>query len=123
MERRSGIWGIGIYLPETVRHNDWWPQSVVDQMRKRALHRTERVPLPITEGVRRALDAQERYKNDPFNGAVERRVMNAEERSSDMETAAAARALENAQVEPGEIDAVISHTVCPDYLAGPTGAI
>jgi 3-oxoacyl-[acyl-carrier-protein] synthase-3 len=123
MERRAGIWGIGTYLPEKVRGNDWWPPSLVDQFRKRALHRTERVPLALSEGVRRALEAQEQYKDDPFNGAIERRVMKDDERSSDMEIIAAQRALENAKVAPSEIDAVISHTVCPDYIAGPTGAI
>jgi 3-oxoacyl-[acyl-carrier-protein] synthase III len=119
----AGIFGIGVYLPDTVRRNDWWPESVVKRWREKLVHRVERLPIPLTEGVQRALDAMSALKNDAFNGSVERRVMNAEQWSSEMETIAAQRALDDAGVAPSEIDAVISFTVCPDYLCGPTGAV
>jgi 3-oxoacyl-[acyl-carrier-protein] synthase-3 len=106
-----------------VRRNDWWPEPIVARWREKALHRVEKLPIPLTDGVQLALDAMTRLRNDPFAGSVQRRIMGGEEWSSEMETAAARLALEDAQVDPREIDAVISFTVVPDYIAGPTGCI
>jgi 3-oxoacyl-[acyl-carrier-protein] synthase-3 len=119
----AGILGIGVYLPETVRRNDWWPAHVVQRWREKALHRVEQLPLPRTEGVERALAAMAEYRDDPFNGAVERRVMAPDEWSSEMELAAAREALERSGVAAAAIDALISFTVVPDYLSVPTGAV
>lgn len=119
----AGILGIGVYLPETVRRNDWWPEEVVSVWRKRALHRVEELPLPRTPGVDAAFAAMNEVRNDPFNGAVERRVMGDEQRSSEMEIEAVRRALDDAGVAASEIDAIVSFSLCPDYLSSPTGAI
>src|SRR5437868_2627100 len=105
-----GILGIGVYLPETVRRNDWWPESVVARWRDKALHRVEHLPVALTDGVQRALDAMAEFRDDPFNGSVERRVMRDDEWSSEMETQAAERALADARVDAGQIDALISYS-------------
>jgi 3-oxoacyl-[acyl-carrier-protein] synthase-3 len=123
MTRPAGIYGIGIYTPETVRTNDWWPASVADKWRGRALHNVEKLQIEVTEGVKAARAAMAEYADDPFHGAHERRVMKPEQLSSEMEIVAAQRALENAGVSANDIDQLISFTVCPDYLSGPTGAI
>lgn len=120
---QAGILGIGVYLPETVRRNDWWPDHVVAKWKEKALHRVDHVPIPLTPGVEAALAAMNELREDPFNGAVERRVMADDQLSSEMEIEAARRALADAKVDASEIDGVISFTVCPDYLSGPTGAI
>jgi 3-oxoacyl-[acyl-carrier-protein] synthase-3 len=119
----AGILGIGVYLPETVRRNDWWPEHVVARWREKALHRVDSLPIPRTEGVERALAAMNELRDDPFNGAVERRVMAPEQWSSEMELAAAREALERSGIAPEQIDALISFTVVPDYLSVPTGAV
>jgi 3-oxoacyl-[acyl-carrier-protein] synthase-3 len=119
----AGILGVGIYLPETIRHNDWWPATVVDRWRHKALHNIDNISLARTDGVERALAEMAKLSDDPFNGAVERRVMRPDELSSEMEIEAGKRALKNACVRPEEIDMLITFSVCPDYLAGPWGAI
>jgi 3-oxoacyl-[acyl-carrier-protein] synthase-3 len=119
----AGVYGLGVYLPETIRRNDWWPESVVARWREKALHRVEQLPLPRSQGVDLALAAMNAMRDDPFGGAVERRVMRDDQWSSEMETEAARQALANARVDPMEIDAVVSFTVCPDYLCGPTGGV
>jgi 3-oxoacyl-[acyl-carrier-protein] synthase-3 len=120
---QAGILGIGVYVPETVRGNDWWPEHTVAKWRDRPLHKIENIAIPRTAGVEAALAAMNELRSDPFNGAVQRHVMGPNQTSSEMETEAARRALADAKVDPSEIDAVISYTMCPDYLAGPTGAI
>lgn len=119
----AGILGIGVYLPETVRKNDWWPDHVVSRWKEKALHRVHSLPIERTPGVDAALEAMNALSNDPFNGAVERRVMRIDQLSSEMEVEAAKRALDDAKVAASEIDGIISYTVCPDYLCGPTGAV
>jgi len=117
----AGILGIGFHLPETVRRNDWWPEAVVSRWRERALHRVKQLPLPRSDGVERALAAMNALRGDPFNGAVERRVMAPEQWASEMEVPAAREALERSGVPASEIDMVISFGVVPDYLSAPTG--
>lgn len=120
----AGILGIGVYLPETIRRNDWWPDHVVSKWKDKAMHRrADEVPLARTPGVEAALRAMAELHDDPFGGSVERRVMKDDELSSDMEIVAARRALESAKVAASEIDAIISFTFCPDYLSCPTGAV
>ena len=34
-----GIHSIGLFLPERVRANDWWPADEVDRWRERMAHR------------------------------------------------------------------------------------
>jgi 3-oxoacyl-[acyl-carrier-protein] synthase-3 len=118
----AGILGIGVHLPDTVRRNDWWPEAIVARWRERALHRVEKLPLPRTAGVDRALAAMNALRDDPFNGAVERRVMTTEQWSSEIEIPAAREALLRSGVPASEIDLVISFSVVPDYLSAPTGS-
>lgn len=123
---RAGILGLGAYVPSIVRKNDWWPESVTSVWKRRALHlieRLEKIPVAHKPGMEAALEAMNLHRDDPFNGAVERRVMRDDEKSSDMEIAAAREALRDADVDPSEIDGVISFTLVPDHLCGPTGAV
>ena len=122
-EYGAGILGVGVYLPQTIRRNDWWPESIVARWREKALHRVEQLPIPRTEGVELALAAMNRMRNDPFGGSIERRIMREDECSSEMEVAAAREAIRNAGVDPMEIDALVSFTACPDYLGGPSGGV
>src|SRR5262245_38623146 len=123
MESRAGIWGIGAYLPENVRRNDWWPESVLARWREKAMHKVDSVAAPMTDGVQRRLAAMMKYKGDMFNGAKERRIMRADQTSSDMEVEAARKALENAQCDPSEIDAIVVYSACADYLAAPNACV
>jgi 3-oxoacyl-[acyl-carrier-protein] synthase-3 len=123
MTTNAGILGIGVHLPKEIRRNDFWPESILSRWREKAMHRVEAPATAASEGVQRALAGMSRYKGDLFNGAVERRVMGENETSSQMETAAAREAIERSGVDPMDIDAVITFSVCPDFLCGPTGCL
>lgn len=118
-----GIYGIGAYLPEEVRTNDWWAERVRESWRERSSGKLDR-PADhagelATEGGKLVLEAMERYRDDPFKGSRERRVMPDGMRTSEMEIAAARQAIERAGVPREEIDFVLATTSLPDYLMVP----
>src|SRR4051812_35696889 len=102
-----GILGIGSFLPDQVRRNDWWPRPLVDAWRSKRINRMTRGAVPegmaATDGIRLVLEEMEKLAGDPFDGGVERRVMPEGMTSCDMETLAAQRALADAAIAPGEI--------------------
>ncbi|HWE31511.1 MAG TPA: 3-oxoacyl-[acyl-carrier-protein] synthase III C-terminal domain-containing protein [Polyangia bacterium] len=119
MEKSIGIQSVAAYLPETVRTNDFWPAEVVAQWRERMasmLPRAEALPADSTEGMRLTMEALLALRDDPFQGARERRVVADDMLSSDMEVRAATMALEQAGVGVGDVDLLITHTMVPDYL-------
>lgn len=122
-----GILGIGTWVPENVRTNAWWPEDVVARWKHKldtTLPRTlERKAKAETEGVRAALSAILELSHDPFQGGLERRVLPEALNSSDMEAAAARRALEAAEVQPGEIDLLLTYSMVPDYLTMNSAAV
>jgi 3-oxoacyl-[acyl-carrier-protein] synthase-3 len=115
-----GILGIGTYLPEQVRRNDWWPTSYVEAWRQKRINRMTRgaVPddVPITAGVRIVLEEMQAMEGDPFDGGRERRVIAEDMKSSDMEVLAAQRAIADAGISPHDIDVLLLQSTCPDYV-------
>lgn len=116
------IVGFGTFFPDDVRTNDYWPEQTVarwrEEIRERATARRARWAGRLTEGERVALDAIERLElDDPFYGGRERRVLSADEFPSSMETAAAAAALNDADIAPRDIDVVLTYASCPDFQA------
>lgn len=117
-ELAAGIWGVGAYLPPTVRTNDWWPEEVA----KAWLHQDEKLvpgkkdrPEPASAGQRLVMEAMARYRDDPFYGGVERRVLDENLDASDMEIKAAEMAIQDAGVDPGSIDLVLGFSILPDH--------
>lgn len=117
-----GIHSIGIYLPDEVRTNNWWPESVRAQWGTKLDARLDR-PAGSTEevasGVKMLLDAMAEYRNDPFKGAIERRVMPEGMLTSEMELRAAELAIERAGIAREEIGVLLSTSNLPDYLMEP----
>lgn len=112
-----GILGIGTYLPDHVRRNDWWPEHVVATWtERRARARAKLDAKPTSEGMSRVMNAMSELQDDPFQGAVERRVMDDGMVAVDMEVRAAKQAIERAGIDPREIDLVLCHTTVPEYL-------
>lgn len=113
--QRAGILGIGTYLPEEVRRNDWWPAEVVD-----AWMAARRGPPPLppvpTVGMARVIAAMTQQAYDPFQGVTERRVMPTSMKSVDMEVMAAEQAIARAGIDRREIGAVLTHSAVPEYL-------
>lgn len=114
-----GIYGIGTYLPEQVRGNDWWPESVVAGWRERLAKMRPGLPDQLTQNERATLAAMAELASDPFQGTLERRVMDGAMTSSEMETRAARAALARANVDAREIDLLLVHSIVPDYLNTP----
>jgi 3-oxoacyl-[acyl-carrier-protein] synthase III len=130
-----GIHGVGAYLPPDVRQNQWWPESLVSKWRgdhtdrsfQRIVNASEDAvggaAPPMTEGARMVLERQSALKQDMFQGVVERRVMLEGVVSSDMETAAAREALAQSEVDPKDIDLLLTYSQCPDTLCVPNACI
>lgn len=112
-----GILGIGAYLPAQVRTNDWWPADVVAGWLEKS--RRPREEKPASESADEALvrRVMAEYADDPFRGAVERRVMPEDMTAIDMEVAASKVAIENAGLKVGEIDLLLLQSTVPDYLS------
>lgn len=126
-ETAVGILGLGTWLPEPVRTNAWWSEAVVGRWKQKletTLPRTlELKARAETEGVRAALSAILELSPDPFQGGLERRVLPESLQSSDMEAAAAQRALAAAGVEARDIDVLLTYSMVPDYLTMNSAAV
>lgn len=115
-----GILGLGTFLPPVVRTNDWWPAEVVARWREMMAHRATRAeevdPGTVPPGTRLTLSLMAEYAQDPFRGAVQRRVMPDGMTASEMEASAARDAMERARVAPTDIDVILAQTPVPEYL-------
>ncbi|WP_441289951.1 3-oxoacyl-ACP synthase III family protein [Sorangium sp. KYC3313] len=119
MIRGSTILGLGAYIPDEVRTNAFWPDSIV-----KTWHRWEkRIVTPgVDPGDAPAMHpvlAEETAKieGDPFAGMRERRVASPEMRPSEMEILAARRALEAAKVRPEDIDLLLTFSLPADTVS------
>ena len=116
----AGILGLGSHLPETVRTNDHWPPTIPwrDEERRRqdmlAIHRSSSGHMNKMDPV--IAGAQAAFAEDPFRGAVQRRVIADDAETADMEVDAARKALADANVAPEDIDIVLVHSLQPDLL-------
>lgn len=114
-----GILGLGTYLPPIVRKNDWWPAETVAKWSDRmALQATRAEPASgsLTPGQKITLAAMAEYANDPFRGAIERRIMPPEMTASEMEAHAAREAIERSGIDPEQIDVILTNCPAPDRL-------
>ncbi len=118
-----GILGVGAFLPEEVRDNDWWSEDLVESWRRAAPgqanmgNREIRCPDNITDpGTRATFEAEVAQRHDPFLGVKQRRIMSQGMLSSEMELKAAKEAIDAAGVDPGEIDLLLVNSAVPDYL-------
>jgi 3-oxoacyl-[acyl-carrier-protein] synthase-3 len=112
---RASILGLGQWLPETVRDNGAWPRDF-----GAAAEATELTD--VTAGstgdacdriVARHVAAEH---GDPFLGTRHRRVADATMTACEAEAHAARAALADAQVEPREVDVLLSWSLVPDHV-------
>jgi 3-oxoacyl-[acyl-carrier-protein] synthase-3 len=118
-----GIHGVGVFLPEHVRDNSWWPKTTVAAWRDQdttAMVSAGRAPAkPASDGMARAMAELAALADDPFRGAQQRRVADPEVTALAIETEAARRALVAARVDHEAIGAVLTYSFCPDYINAP----
>ena len=127
MNKSVGILGVGTYLPTEVRTNDWWSENVAKAWKEKAGRRIERIRAEFekqsSDIARTTLDAILAVGDDAFHGARERRVMPADMKVWDMETAAAREAIDRSGVRKDEIDLVLSYVMIPDYINVPSACV
>lgn len=122
----AGIFGVGSFLPKTVRTNKWWSDAAVacwDQRKTNKVMEGAPNSEAHSAGALRVIDAMSAYRNDPFRGAVERRVIDDDKKSSDLEVCAGLAALADANVDASEIDLLIVYSTVPDFLTTPNAAL
>ena len=111
-----GIRGLGMYAPSAVRTNDWWSRDLVDQwVAERRTRPRPELPSPLTDGARRVLEAAAPFADDPFQGTVERRILDPGMTIEDMEERAAREAIARSGVAAQDIDLVLTYTAAPTY--------
>lgn len=124
----AGIHSLAVALPESIRTNDYWCErypEVAEAQRKWQQHSTTESPMYSGDRKKEkflfdALMAQ--YVNDPFTGAVERRVLKAGEKTQSLALKAVRQVLDVASIPLSEIDLLISNSMFPDWMAGGDGA-
>lgn len=121
MNKPFGILGTGVFLPDEVRKNDWWPAEAVATWSDRVVSLLNKVRdggagFELTPGVQKVIGEFDAVtKQDPFLGITERRVMAEGMVSSDMELPAAREAIAAAGIDPQQIGAVMVHAMVPDF--------
>jgi len=119
-----GIYGLGTYLPETIRDNSWWPKSFSERWHSKRRQGITRGSLDdpgveLTDGVKRVLAAMSELEHDPFQGIKQRRVIDDDMPAAELGIRAARQALESSGTEPGQIDFLIEYCSCPDMYGEP----
>ena len=124
---RAGIVGMGLWVPETVRGNDAWPESFSRAFRQQREARRERDFTAIdAASTDRPYDAlfvrhAEPHDNDPFKGATRRRVVSSSVPTVEGDASAAQSALADAGVEARDVDLVLSSAIVQDELCPSNG--
>jgi 3-oxoacyl-[acyl-carrier-protein] synthase-3 len=128
LDGQVGIFGIGVHLPPDVRKNDWWPSETVRRWQEKAASgvlsgRPPEDAALISDGVRTVMQAMLETRDDPFKGAVERRVMGKGVVTSDIEAAACRDALTRAGIEAGQVGLLLTNSQLNDYLCVPNAPV
>ena len=102
-----GILGMGSYIPDTIRTNQWWPEEVVARW-------VEEIRTASEEGaVNEELSGR---TIDPFMGVESRHVIADDMSSLDIEQRAAERCLLASGVPRDRVDMVLSFSTVPEYI-------
>ncbi len=117
----AAITGIGVYLPEQIRENDFWPPAFRERFAQQGDRTFNDIPSPLDETAA-AIVARDlaREALDPMLGAKQRRVADDSLSSAQAEAFAAQEALRDAGVAPDDVDLVLSHALVPDRIMPPT---
>lgn len=124
---RVGILGVGSYVPEPVRKNDWWPAEFTARFQSRRQGDVTSPEVLLSRAKTPAQRVQFTHMletfNDPFRGCVERRVLESERSPSFMEIEAATKALKHSGMDPADIDTIIVHSLPADNPLPSNGGI
>jgi 3-oxoacyl-[acyl-carrier-protein] synthase-3 len=121
-----GILGVGVYLPEEVRTNDWWSKETVAKWKERAEYkvlRPEEPPPGLSHAGRLTWEEMEKVRLDPFIGIKERRVAPTGMLASEMEIRAAQDALARSGIDASQIDLLLCYETVPDFYGAPNAGV
>ena len=119
---KTGILGLGQWLPDTKRLNDAWPDGFADAHAARIAGdfgaiQAKKEGDAIDQIVAKYAAAE---GHDPFLGIRQRCVAHPKMTSREAEIHAALAALEDAKVDARDVDVVLSSTAVPDRITPPT---
>jgi 3-oxoacyl-[acyl-carrier-protein] synthase-3 len=113
------IAGFGAHLPPQIRDNDWWPTATVERWRSRRGTGIMRALEPEWAGARPIelfAEAMATCRDDPFEGARQRRIIADDLHAYDLEAAAGRDALARTGIEPSAVDALLVGSSVPDAI-------
>lgn len=119
---RARIAGLGSFLPPKIRSNADWPADFVGRQ-------TSKYGGELNEvGAASAIDPCDaivmrhlaKEGDDPFRGATLRRVADPSMSSAEAEALAGTRAIQDAGLDPKDIDLVLAWAMVPDRVTPPT---
>jgi 3-oxoacyl-[acyl-carrier-protein] synthase III len=124
---RAGIVGMGLWVPEVVRGNDAWGDAFVRAHRKHIASRLERdfTQIEATDDERPYNELFVRHAGpheaDPFKGAKFRRIADPNVPTIEGDARACRAALADANIEPRDIDLILSSALIQDALVPSNG--
>lgn len=110
MSSSVGVLGLGSFLPAHVRTNAWWSEEIVGRWRARREASVMRSIEPERRPSRAGAvfgAAMATCKQDPFEGAIERRIIDDAAEPSDLEIAAIRDLMARTGLEAGAVDALL----------------
>lgn len=124
----AGIRALAVSFPDEVRTNDHWRQQYPEiaeaerkWLQKRAKARELGAKKAEAFGTTDSLlfdAAMAPYFEDPFHGAVERRVLKAGESTTTLSLKAVRQVLKTSNIPLSEIDLLVSNSMFPDRVGG-----
>ena len=113
-----GLRSLAVGFPSLRRTNDYWRTLYPQVVERAEQHSLAKVWAPPPEGEERILfdTTMDPYREDPFRGAVERRIRSASETALSMELTAAKGALAAAHVDPASVDLTLVASFMGDRL-------
>ena len=124
-KKSATIVGIGAYIPDEIRTNDYWSADIIQQWNrskntkhKNFLHLKKQNQSDSVVDTHPLLEEElKKLVGDPFVGMKERRVSHIP--PSEMEVIACKEALEDAQLKPEQIDLLMGFSLPPDRINPP----
>ena len=119
---RAKIAGLGSYIPEKIRSNADWPLDFVGRQTSKYGGELNEVAAATAVDPCDAIVLRHLAKegHDPFRGTTLRRVADPAMSSAEAESLAGKRAIEDAGIDPSDIDLVLSWAMVPDRVTPPT---
>jgi 3-oxoacyl-[acyl-carrier-protein] synthase III len=113
----AGITTLVATLPRWIRTNDYWRKRYPERYPPQGEGRKRGTEGSTSHLSRSAYDIEmDRYLDDPFHGAVERRAVGPGESSVTLALSAARQALETARLLPADVDQLIASAIFPDRV-------